>query len=114
MTREKTVKINPEDYRWYKMIAVTENYTNGVFPDRVKICPILHVRHGDQRKSGMGKIEIDFNDIDTKQDIAITDMNNNLLEYYFEEFNPQGKADISIYNTWVRDGSNQIKLFYGK
>lgn len=57
---------------------------------------------------------VDWNIINSEEDIAVFDENNNPLYFYIDIFSKEKTfASVFIYNDWVRDGTIQAQIAYG-
>lgn len=81
----------------------------------VSITSPVIITCGDDTSTGQGDIVIDCSNVDTRDDIAITDENDNTLDYQWEQFQADtgGKSILWAYNSWSRDGTVQAKIYYG-
>jgi hypothetical protein len=62
-----------------------------------------------------GDVFVDFTNISDAQDIALYDQKGNLLDYEVESLDTFNETGVLwAYNSWVRDGSEQAQLAYGK
>lgn len=87
---------------------------NTSFPDCNIPLP-LFIESGDDTQEGEGPILLDWTNISDKEDISIFDSDGNQLHYWFEEFDPVNKkARIMVSKEWVRDGSLQFFIAYGR
>ena len=74
----------------------------------------LKITDGDDSTTGTGDIVLDWDNISSKDDIAVYDENDTLLDYYFEKFDTTNKeAVIWVYRSWDRDGTEQLRIAYG-
>jgi len=100
----------PSDYDKTKTADVSTASGN---PTVSKAQPVL-VSDGDDSTTGTGDAIIDFAGVSDAQDIAVYDTNDNLLNYEIESLDTtSGTGVLWVYNSWVRDGTTQIKLAYG-
>jgi hypothetical protein len=82
-------------------------------PTIQKAFPIILV-DGDDSTTGTGDFVLDFSNINSVEDIAVYDQNDNLLDYDIESLDTTaGTGVLWVYNSWVRDGSTQVKIAYG-
>jgi hypothetical protein len=105
-----TTSYIPDDYNKLKRLNVRE--ITGT-PTIERTVPIKIVG-GDDSTTGTGDIVLDWTNISSKADIAVYDENDNLFDYYFESFDATNeKAVIHVYDSFVRDGTEQVKVAYG-
>ena len=98
------------DYNKHKDLAVTS--VSG--QPTVALAIPLRITGGDESTTGAGKIVLDWTDISSKSDIGIYDENDNLLNYWWEEFDASNQHALAwVYRSWVRDGTVQLRVAYG-
>jgi hypothetical protein len=74
----------------------------------------IYITSGDDSTTGTGVVVLDWSNINGVNDIAVYDQNGNLLNYQIEKLDTTNKTGlIWVYNSWIRDGTVQVKLAYG-
>lgn len=106
-----------DSYSFSKSLEVTSTGFNSNSRSNVSATEVYAVKivSGSNSTTGTGDIEIDDSNVSSKNDIAITDSNDNTLDYYWEDFdtaNGEYLAWVKI-STLTRDDTVGLKVFFG-
>lgn len=69
---------------------------------------------GGESTTGIGEIGIDWTNVSSQADIGIYNESDALMDYYFESFDTgSSSAVVWVYDSWARDGTEQLQVAYG-
>ncbi len=98
-----------DDFNKYKPLQVAS--VSGT-PTISKAVPVK-ITSGEST-TGTGEIGIDWTNVLSKADIGIYDESDTLMDYYFESFDAaSSSAVVWVYDSWARDGTEQLRVAYG-
>jgi len=101
------------EYEKQKPISVSEQRTINNEPDEVEITVPLAITHGDDSVEGGNAVVLDWSHIHYVDDIHVE--GEAVEDYAVVKFNAEMKtAKLRVKGDFVRDGSQQFVVKYGK